>query len=119
MISKHPYGVDRESNKNVHQKEKVIRMRNETTPHCATWLHRLVPHIHLKILNSYDFSFWPLSFCIYPLFHKMYILKQKKLSLRRKALIRCKEENEKLRRKTSVRHLKKSFSIIIATVGVT
>ena len=29
-----------------------------TTPHCTTWLHKLMSRIHLKTLNSCAFSFF-------------------------------------------------------------
>ena len=48
----------------------------------------------------------------------MYILKKKKIVIEKKNSVRHMEENEKSKKQNIHKHLKKSFNIIVATVGV-
>ena len=59
-----------------------------------------MPCIHLKTWNNCTFSFYLLSFSIYLPFHIRCIYINKKLSLRGKALVRHRKENENFRKKS-------------------
>ena len=53
------------------------------------WLHKFMPHIHLKTPNNCVFSFFPVKLqYLLIVSHKKYILKQK-LSLGKKKFAKC------------------------------